>query len=81
MTTREHTKLDLMVFAINHDFFGYGSICEKRPDGRYVSIVDGEKYVDSGRGLASQWDTLDENEKKDIIAYFCEKELNVSINI
>ena len=81
MTTREHTKLDLMVFAINHDFFGYGSICEKRSDGRYVSIVDGEKYVDSGRGLASQWDTLDENEKKDIIAYFCEKELNVGINI
>lgn len=81
MTTREHTKLDLMVFAINNDFFGYGSSCKKRTDGHYVSIVDGEKSVDSGKGLASQWDTLDENDKKNILEYFCEKELNVGINI
>lgn len=81
MTTREHTKLDLMVFAINNDFFGYGSSCKKRSDGRYVSIIDGDKYVDSGKGLASQWDTLDEIDKTNILEYFAEKELKVGINL
>lgn len=81
MTSREHLKLELMVFAINNDFFGYGSICEKRSDGRWISIVDGEKCVDSGKGLASQWDTLKEDDKKNILEYFAEKELKVGINL
>lgn len=81
MTSREHLKLELMVFAINNDFFGYGSVCNKQANGRWVSIVDGEKYVDSGKGLASQWDTLDEDDKKNILEYFAEKELKVGINL
>lgn len=75
MTTREHTKLDLMVFAINNDFFGYGSKCYKRKDGRYVSIVDCERAVYSGKALADEWDTLDSQERTDIIEEFAKNEL------
>ena len=81
MTSREHLKLELMVFAINNDFFGYGSVCAKQANGRWVSIVDGEKYIDSGKCLASQWDTLEEDDKKNILEYFAEKELKVGINL
>lgn len=77
MTTREHTKLDLMIFAIRNDFFGYGSSCEKRSDGRYVSIVDCEKYINSGKQLANEWDKIDESDKKNILKYFYEKELKI----
>lgn len=81
MTSREHLKLELMVFAINNDFFGYGSVCNKQANGRWISIVDGEKRVDSGKGLASQWDSLEEEDKKNILEYFAEKELKVGINL
>lgn len=81
MTSREHLKLELMVFATNADFFGYGSTCKRRSDGRWVSIVDGEKYVNSGKGLAAQWDILEEEDKKNILEYFAEKELKVGINL
>ena len=74
-------KLELMVFAINNDFFGYGSVCTKQANGRWVSIVDCEKYVDSGKSLAAQWDTLEEEDKKNILEYFAEKELKVGINL
>lgn len=81
MTSREHLKLELMVFAIDNDFFGYGSICYKRSDGRWVSIVDCEKYVYSGKQLAAEWDALDEDDKKNILEYYSEKELKVGINL
>lgn len=81
MTSREHLKLELMVFATNNDFFGYGSSCKKRSDGRWVSIVDCEEYVFSGKSLAAQWDELDEHEQKDILEYFAKKELKVGINL
>ena len=78
MTTREHTKLDLMIFAINSDFFGYGSSCKKRSNGYYIAIVDEETYIFSGKELASQWDNLDKYDQKSIIAYFAEKELGLN---
>ena len=81
MTTREHLKLDLMVFAINHDFFGYGSICSKQANGRWVSIVDGEKFVESGKQLAADWDTLEEDDKKNILEYFAKEELKLDIDL
>ena len=81
MTSREHLKLELMVFAINNDFFGYGSVCNKQKNGRWVSIIDGEKRVDSAKSLAANWDTLDEEDKKNILEYFAQKELKVGINL
>ena len=81
MTTREHLKLDLMVFAINHDFFGYGSICSKQANGRWVSIVDGERIVESGKQLAADWDTLEEDDKKNILEYFAKEELKLDIDL
>lgn len=79
MTNREHTKLDLMIFAIKNDFFGYGSTCEKRSDGRYVSKIEGDIYIESGKTLASHWDEIDDTDKQNILEYFAEKELQVKL--
>lgn len=80
MTSREHLKLELMVYAIKNDYFGYGSICEKKKDGRWVSIVDGEKTVYSGKQLAAEWDMLYESDRKDILRFFIKDELKININ-
>lgn len=80
MTSREHLKKELMVYGIQNDYFGYGSSCKKRSDGKYVTIVDGERYEFTGKELADQWDTLEPNDKKDILESFSERELNVSID-
>lgn len=80
MNSLDHLKKELMVFAIDHDFFGYGSRCYKRSDGRYVSIVDGEKAIYSGKDLATEWDTLDLDDKQNIIRYFSERELKVPLD-
>lgn len=75
MTRKEGIKTELMAFAIDHDFFGYGSTCYKRKDGKYVSIVDCERYVYTSKELANDFDTLDPEEKFNIISYYAEKEL------
>lgn len=81
MTSREYLKLELMVYAIKSDYFGYGSICEKRKDGRWISIVDGEKTVYSSSQLAAEWDMLYESDRKDILRFFIKDELKININI
>lgn len=80
MDSLDRLKKELMVFAIDNDFFGYGSRCYKRSDGRYVSIVDGEREIYSGRELAAEWDMVDLDDKKDIIRYFSERELGVPLD-
>lgn len=75
MRFKDQLKKELMVFAIKNDFFGYGSICAKRSDGKYIAIVDAERFVYTASELASQWDTIDENDKREIISYYLEKEL------
>lgn len=80
MNSLDHLKKELMAFAIDNDFFGYGSRCYKRSDGRYVSIVDGEREIYSGKELAAEWDTLDLDDKQNIIRYFSERELQVPLD-
>ena len=70
-----------MVYAIGHDFFGYGSQIKKRSDNRYVSIVDGERFVATGTELAEQFDTLEENEKENIITSYSQDILKVGITL
>ena len=60
MTHKEHLKLELMFYGINHDYFGYGSRCYKRSDNKYIAEVDGERFVYTGKQLAAQWDQLDD---------------------
>ena len=76
MTAREHLKLELMVFATNNDFFGYGSSC-KKIGGHWVSIVDAEKYTFTGKQMADQWDELPIEDRKDIYLCFGKKELGI----
>lgn len=67
MTGLERVKAELMIHAIRNDFFGYGSICEKQPNGYYRTIVDGEQFFFSLKQMAMDWDTLDDDEKRLII--------------
>lgn len=67
MTFKKRLKKELMVFAINHDYFGYGSSCIKRSDGKYISYVDGEKAVYTATQLAEEYDGLEEELKKTLI--------------
>ncbi len=75
MTHQDHLKVELMVFAIKHDFFGYGSQIWKRKDGKYVCIVDGERSVCTCKDLISDFDTIDGYILEDIMNYYLEKEL------
>lgn len=81
MTSREYLKLELMVYAIRNDYFGYGSSCEKRKDGRWISIVDCERTVYSGKQLAAEWDMLEERDRKNILRFFAKDELKLDVNI
>lgn len=79
MTRKEGIKTELMAFAIDNDFFGYGSKCYKRKDGKYISIVDCERFEYTAKQLADEWDTLDSGEKGDIIRYYAEIELGATL--
>ena len=72
MTFIKRLKKELMVFAINRDYFGYGSSCIKRSDGKYVSYVDGEKFVYTATQLAEEYDGIEEELKKAIIQEYFE---------
>lgn len=78
MTPVQTFKKELMIFAIKNDFFGYGSTCYKRSDGKYISIVDCERYEHTAHQLAEEFDTLDNAEKINIINYYAEKELGAT---
>jgi hypothetical protein len=67
MTKKDYTKLNLMVFGINHDYFGYGSSCKKMKDGKWRSDVDGETFTYTEQELASEWDKVDGELQRDII--------------
>ncbi len=75
MTSKDYLKLELMVFAIRNDYFGYGSVCKKQANGYWVTIVDGEKFIESSSKLASNWDTLEPKDKVEIINAYFEKDL------
>ena len=81
MTGLQQVKKELMVYAIGHDFFGYGSQIKKRSDNRYVSIVDGERFVATGTELAEQFDTLDLQEKENIVTSYSQDILKVGITL
>lgn len=75
MTSKDHLKLELMVYAVNADVFGYGSQCYKRSDGKWISIVDGERFEQSGKELADNFDTLPVEEQKLILDYYFDEVL------
>lgn len=81
MTGLQQVKKELMVYAIGHDFFGYGSQIKKRSDNRYVSIVDGERFVATGTQLAEQFDTLEQDDKENIVTSYANEVLKVGITL
>ena len=72
MTHEERLARDAMVFAINHDFFGYGSTCKRVGTSTYLSIVDEEKTYYSGMKLAKEFKKLKKSLQKDIFVEFYE---------
>lgn len=77
MNSKQHIKKELMVYAISHDYFGYGSQCYQRKDGKWICIVDAERGEYTGEQLAEQFDQLDNSEKANIIHDYMEAELHV----
>ena len=80
MTSQQHLKKEIMVYAISHDHFGYGSQCYRRADGKWICIVDGERYEYIGEGLAEQFDELDLEQKVDIIKDYFSDVLNINLD-
>jgi len=72
MNRKDYLKLELMVFAITHDYFGYGSQCYKRKDGKWVSRVDGEKATYTSKQLADEFDNLLLSDQKEIFDLYFE---------
>ena len=77
MNSQQHLKKELMVYAIQHDHFGYGSLCTHRKDGKWIVIIDGERYEYIGEELAAQFDELEYAQKIDIIKGYMEDELKL----
>lgn len=75
LTDEQIVKKELMIFAIEHDFFAYGSTIKQRSDRKYVAWVDAEKYVYTGEQLAADWDQLGYDEKKEIVDCYFEDKL------
>lgn len=63
-------KARLMLFGLENDYFAYGTIVEKRKDGKYKIIADGETYYNTLHQLADEWDQLDKKEQTDIIDFW-----------
>lgn len=66
-------KLELMTFAINNDFWEYGSRCYKRKDGKYIAIVDGERTTYTAKGLIKEFEGLEAKTKREILSYYYER--------
>ena len=63
----EIIKGDLALYALEHDFFGYGTIVVRHASGKYRAIVEGEVYYLTLKDLAKQFDELDDYDRRDII--------------
>ena len=79
MTGKERLKAELMIFAIKHDFFGYGSTITRLANGKYKAVVDCETYYYTLKELANEFNNLDTNEIKNILNYYYEKELDNNV--
>ena len=70
MKTDYRIKAGLMLFGLENDYFAYGTIVEKRKDGKYKVIADGEVYYHTLHQLANEWDQIEEDLQKDIVNYW-----------
>lgn len=75
MSGLERVKAEMMLFAINNDYFGYGSIIKKQNNGTYKASVEGETYTLSLKQLAKDWDNLEQLERQSIAEDYINSEL------
>ena len=68
MKMRMKDKVNFMLFGLEHDFFGYGTIVTKLKSGKYKCIVDGETFRFTAHELAEQYDALDPDTAYEILS-------------
>ena len=61
------TKLDLVLYAIKADFFGYASNVKEISNNKYEVYVDGDTTVMTKTELEDTWNSIDNIEKENII--------------
>ena len=71
LTPKDYLKLELMLYAIDNDYFSYGSAYEKK-NGRYYLDIEGEHNVCTASELISDFDGLSDSIKKDIVENYIE---------
>lgn len=61
------TKLDLVLYAIKADFFGYAGSVKEISNNKYKVYVDGDTTIMTKTELEDTWDSIDNIEKENII--------------
>ena len=67
MNLSEYLKLELMLYALEYDYFDYGTVIEKHRNGRYTIYIDGEKISKSKSDLVKDFGELDNRMISEII--------------
>lgn len=73
-------KAAIMLYGLENDYFGYGTYVIKRKDGKYKIKGFDEVYVETLQELATDFDSINKDQMKDIIDDFVEEMLDVKIN-
>lgn len=66
LTPKDYLKLELMLYGVEHDYFGYGSSYEKK-NGKYHIFIEGEHNVYTASQIVLDFDRLPDLLKKDIV--------------
>jgi hypothetical protein len=72
-------KIEMMVWAINRDYFGYGSSCTKLEDGKWASNIDGETFILTEEQMLQDWEGVAQNVKKDIQENFTKNKVHKTV--
>lgn len=73
MEIKTRFQADLMIYAIENDWFGYASHCDKLKNGKYKVIVDGIVSRCNLTELSQQWQELDTDTQQEIIDNYVEE--------
>ena len=75
MTSKEHLKKELILYALKNDFFSYGTLVKKWKNGKYHVYAEEGPYTFTAKDLVYQWDQLDNKTREDILNAYFEDEL------
>ena len=77
MTPKEYLKAELMLYALENDYFAYGTLVTKLKNGKYKVIAEGETYYHTLHSLVEEFDLVDDDCKRDIVKDYYNEELSI----